>query len=242
MSKDQKQFKKLYRKDACSSCPKREPCALMDGICDLITPCQVCEIRDICTSLCDQMKAYLARGNRKPVSTVSFDVNENLYSHKAYLDTLEENIRHQIKTMEDIPWQAISERDRAIVMDHFVHDRTYQDIAEKYKLSLSHVHSIIHGKGRKGRGALAILDEYCRFRELLRDFGQYVPKRERELLTLFYQKCIMVDRIARLKGKSISTIYRNLHRARRMLQRFENAQPLDEFGQGETDEKSGSSS
>ena len=171
---NEKKYKEDFRKDVCFQCPKRMPCALYNSICELVTPCVVCEIKDTCTSLCDQMEAYIQRGNVRehaiPFSRVRVPMlvtdgaggardGDNLLSYlteQHIKNKADKGTRGAIFSAKHIPWGAISEKAENFIIEHFINNKTYEEIADKYKVQRSVVYHTIHG-GPKRKGALHTL-------------------------------------------------------------------------------------
>lgn len=217
------EFKEKNRQDMCSGCYKRLPCAKMESICELVTPCSACEIRTSCTSLCSQMKAYLNRGRQKSMEFTLFNESiqtEEFYSFLQYLADQPANIAVADIPFRasDLPWQAIPEQHAQMVKDHFLNGETYQEIAEKNNLSYSTVYVIIQGKGDK-RGALEILYEFTKYRILHRKFGKYLPKEPRETLRQYYWECRSPKEMQKI-GESDREVYRRIEKARKLLEKY----------------------
>jgi len=172
---DEVEFKAKYRQNVCAGCPKRLPCAEAESICELVTPCAVCEIRDICTSLCDQMKGYLNRGRKKEPQTISMDGDklEGFYSYKASQQRNQPTIIRDKYSMTDVPWEILSGRDQVIVQKHFIEDVSYEALAEEFKLAPKTVYGIIYGSNRS-KGALEKLREFGEYRRLLKKYGKHL--------------------------------------------------------------------
>lgn len=216
-------FKSKYKKNVCLDCPKRIPCASADSICDLISPCQVCEIKDICTSLCDQMGGYLNRGKTKTVKTVSIENErlESLYSFKVAQRKQEKTIVREKFSFIDIPWDVISKRDKEIVQKHFIEDKSYEDIAKEFNLgSQATVYEIIHGTGDKhSRGALRKLQEFAEYRRLLRKYGRFLSTSVYNTLTSYYTNCFSIEE-TRIADESYKQAYNRFLKAKKLIDKF----------------------
>ena len=222
---NENEFKSKFRLDVCSGCPKRVPCALADSICELVTPCSVCEIRDTCTSLCNQMKAYLSRGNKKSVDTTQFDPNEqteDFYSFQHLKNQQEVTIERDKFSFTDIPWDAISERDANIVKKHFVEDKNYNEIAKELNISAVAVYHVVRG-GPNRKGVLAKLKEFATQRRLLKKYGPYLSTSVYNTLKDYYIHCKSLRDLKKL-DETAKEVYYRLKKAQTLLQKFEEAE------------------
>lgn len=211
----EKEFKKLYRKDECSKCPKRIPCGIMDGICPLVTPCVVCEIKDTCTSLCDQMSAYLNRGVRGNPEMVTFD--EELTALYDLKTEDEEAINRERLTYDDIPWEILSSRDKQILIDHFYFNKGYEQISKDYSISVARAHHIIHGSSTNAsKGGIDKIKEHFEYQQLYNKYEKLIPKQMKEILHLYYVKNESMEVIAQ-KNSSIWNTYKILEKGRKFL-------------------------
>jgi hypothetical protein len=227
-------FKKQFRLDVCSGCPKRIPCGTMDSICELVTPCSVCEIRDTCTSECSQMKAYLSRvnqGRAGEILTSNINSLENFFSFKnnefTNTSTIERSKRY---TINDIPWGAISERDKTLIVDYFVNGKTLSLLSREHNLTPGRISQLLFGsKGshknkkttmRPKQGALKILREYIRYRDLYTRFSHLLFPSQRKVINSYYFKYKTVKEIANDTNNLPISIYKKLALARKRLKKF----------------------
>lgn len=210
---DIKKFKKLYRPDVCSGCPKRIPCANLNSICELVTPCSVCEIRDTCTSLCPQMEAYLQRGVRGQPSTVPLSPNVDF-------STKEENIRKQKMDIDNIPWEALPKKSRNIVIDHFKNGMTYSEIAKKYNISKGRAYKIVHGYSGKRQGSVDILRKYKTYQDLYNTFGHLIPKQFAEILKEYFIEYKTLKQISQEKQELKRTVELRFKKAKQLIDKF----------------------
>lgn len=210
---DIKEFKRLYKKDVCSTCPKRIPCGTLDSICELVTPCQVCEIRDECKSLCPQMSAYLNRGVKGQPSTVPFSNNIDFSIE-------EESIRKQKLTLDDVPWEAIPEKAREVVIDHFKNGLTYSQVAKKHGISKGRAYKIVHGYGGRRQGAIDILKKYKTYQVLYKRFGHLIPKNHAEILKEYFIDYKTLKQISEEKGEAKNTTQTRFRKAKKLIDKF----------------------
>jgi len=211
--KEIRAFKARKRSDVCSSCPKRLPCFHVDSICDLVTPCIACEIRNQCTSLCLQMKSYLTRGKSTSPQTTQY--------HDIFDYSEEEGSTSSRKKpkLSDLPWQAIPKRNREIILDHFHKSMSYKDIAAKYKISKGRAYHIVHGYGKR-KGALDILQSYKKYQDLYKAYGHYIPKLYSETLKQYYMEYKSVEQISKKKGETKHAVWYRLRKARELIGKF----------------------
>lgn len=217
---NEKEFKEKNRKDVCSPCPKRVPCGLKDAICRLVTPCDLCSIKDTCTSLCDQMEAYLTRANKKSMSTTSFNKSprtEDFFSYIDYKNRKGEKVFLRLNPLIkfDIPWGALSEEHQEIVKAHFIQRKSYQEVAEEFNLAPSTIYEIIRGN-ENSRGALGKLEEYSRYRVLIEMFRENLTEEEKLVVEEYYFKFKPLKNIL-INGKTQRTVYRVLNKAKDKL-------------------------
>jgi len=220
---NEKEFKEKHRQDACSTCHKRQPCARMESICSLITPCSECEIRTSCTSLCFQMKAYLNRGRQKSLEFPIYSKSVQTEEFYAFLKYLEEQpagigIADIPFRADDLPWKALSDRDAEIVKDHYLRGLTYENIAEKNDLSIRRIYVIIHGEEGR-RGALEILYEFTKYRILHRKFGKYLPEDLNKTLRQYYWECLSPKQMRKV-GEGEREVYRRIEKSRKTLEKY----------------------
>lgn len=210
---DIKEFQKLHRKDVCSGCPKRLPCAAVNSICELITPCQICEMREKCYSLCPQMEAYLQRGVKGLPNTISFNENIRVLPKQ-------ESVREQKMYSTDIPWPAIPERDREIITDHFKESMTYSEVAKKHGISKGRAYKIIHGYGGKRQGAIAILRKYKEYQGLYKKYGKYIPQVYAEILKEYFVEYKTLRRISQTKQETKRATEIRFKKAKQLIDKF----------------------
>jgi predicted DNA-binding protein YlxM (UPF0122 family) len=122
-------------------------------------------------------------------------------------------------TAEDIPWKAISERDRKVVEAHFRDDKSYEEIMKELGLSsTSSVHEIIHGRKGSRVGALKTLQEYAKFQALLKAKGDSLPRPLRQTMTLYYKNYLSIQEIADKKGHTSQWISMQLKNGKKILE------------------------
>lgn len=213
-AKEIQDFKNIKRVDVCSSCPKRLPCSHADSICDLVTPCMVCEIKDQCTSLCRQMQSYLGRSHSTSPKTVKY---HDIYDYSPPKE--ETHTRKQKLHLKDIPWGAIPQRNKDIILDHFQNGKSYKEIAKKYGISKGRAYHIVHGYGKR-KGALDILRHYKEYRDLYKAFGQYIPKLYSETLQEYYMEYQSIEQMAKKRGIIKHAVWYRLRKARELIGKF----------------------
>jgi len=219
----EKDFKNKFRKAVCGYCPKRQPCALTDGICGLVTPCAVCGIKSDCTYLCKQMESYLSRQQPREPYTISFDRNEQTedwVSFLVYKDKLA-NTRTALLNFKRIPWNILSEREYDVIKEHYINGKSYDVLTKELGLSASSIHRILHGRGQQ-KGALKKLQEYGFYRFLLKKFSKFLSNKDRHILELYYKRGLTVTRLQR-KRETKEATYKRLQRARKTLWRIAKA-------------------
>jgi predicted DNA-binding protein YlxM (UPF0122 family) len=217
---DEKEYKDKFRKAICAHCPKRQPCALTDGICQLVTPCTVCSIKDTCTYLCEQMESYLNRQNIRDPYTISFDRDEHtqdLISFLIYKDSMA-NTRKGLLNFKKIPWNVLTEREFQVINEHYINGKSYEVLTKELGLSTSSIHSILHGKGKR-RGALKKLQEYSFYRFLLKRFSKFLNHKDKRILELYYRRGRTVSSLKR-RYETKEATYKRLQRARKTLWRI----------------------
>jgi hypothetical protein len=231
---DEVSFKKQNRADMCSRCPKRIPCGTFESICDLVVPCAVCEIRTICTSICSQMKAYLSRGNKGTIGReITYNIGDidDFFSYKNFEHIQEGTIEQKVKvTANDIPWQAISARDRTLVEDYFKRSKTLFKLSKEHNLTVGRVSQLLFGSKGSSRdkkkkmtptwGAIRVLKSYIKYRNLYNRFGQKLYPSQRKVIYLYYFKFKSVKEISNDFNTIPVTIYKRLTIARKKLNKF----------------------
>lgn len=209
----EKEFKSKNKGDKCSHCSLRIPCALSDSICDLITPCSICQIRDTCSSLCLEMRGYLNRGLKRQPDTLP--LTDAVQSAIMILEPKGE-FKFSVK---DIPWNCISSRDRLIIEEHFLQGRSIREISQKLNLHPDTVYKKIKGN-RKRKGILQRLKEFAFYNNLIKSFGSYLPSQFGDILNEYYIKCNKLQTIAINKGQSIGKTHALLVQARKLINKF----------------------
>lgn len=226
---NQKTFKENNRQDICTKCPKRIPCAFFESICELVTPCAVCEIKETCNSICDQMTAYIQRGNSQE-KAIPFSRLKLPYKHENQGDdrlwdylttqynqnTNDPTIRGPLYRGHHIPWKAISDQQANIIVDHFIHGKTYEEIAKKYKLIPRNVYSAVHGGDNK-KGALETLKTYAVNQRRLRLNRHLLPPQIRKVMYLYYFKYRNISQIAEIMHISKTQVSVAIKNGRKLL-------------------------
>lgn len=218
---NEKVFKIQYRQDVCTHCPKRQPCADADGICELVTPCAVCEIRDSCTKLCPQMRAYIERGNKKTLPTVPFSLSpkmEDIFSYQHMQNEACVTIERDKLTMNDIPWGAISERDKMIIKEHFLFGKSYEEISKEQNIPAATIFTAIQGD-KKRDGALEKLREFAEYQRLLKKFGRFLSTIYRDILVQYYCNFKTIEEIKKI-DENVSSAYYRLKKAKKLIMKF----------------------
>lgn len=220
---NEQSFKKKNRKDECSGCPKKVACALADSICHLVTPCSVCEIRDNCTVLCNQMNSYLSRGSQRVATSTSFNLSprtEDIYSYVSEENKKPSSIHYADIEFRaaDLPWEILSERDSSIVKDHFLLGKSYETIAKEQGLTVNRVYRIVHGEKNR-QGALKKLKEYSLYRTLYEKFGKFISRSHKEILV---QKYFLFKSSKEMKkvDETDRQMYYRINKAKNVLLKF----------------------
>lgn len=221
---NQASFKDKNRKNVCTTCPKRLACYELNSVCELVTPCDACEIRNTCTSLCEQMNAYLQRGS-KPEFKISQVPEEDL---PFLLPVVDDSPKKPTKT---ILWEILDERDRYLLTEHFINGRSQEDIANELGVTKQRVSSIIYGNQTKN-GLLHKLRVFHRVRELLLKHIDSLPEKYKTVLVERYIKLKKPAELVRV-DRPLPMVYRWLQRGRKMLQKLEK----ESRGQNSTNSK-----
>lgn len=219
---DEKKFKKDNRPDVCSRCPKKHPCALAESICELVTPCGVCEIRETCTSLCIQMKTYLSRGSKGSPDQLSFDASEHTQNHYSLvvLNSQDEKIIERDSfSIKDVEWNILSTRDQEILQKLFIEDMTYEEIGNELNLPVQNVYVFVHGD-KNHIGALTKLKEFAITKKAFKRYGKYIPDKHQEVLKALYIENKKAKDIKKL-DETIQNTYYRINKAKELLRKFE---------------------
>lgn len=229
----EKDFKKQFRKDVCSGCPKKIPCGTMDSICGLVTLCPVCEIKDTCTRECSQVKAYLSRANqgRTKEDVKNIGSMEDFYSFKNFCfnneDIIEPSKRY---TANDIPWGAITHREKELIIDYFLNRKTLSELSKQHNLTQGRISQLLFGAKGANKfsdrkmtprwGALKTLREYIKYRDLYTKYGHNLLPTHKKIIILYFFNYKTIKEIAKETNTLVITAYKRLSQAKKMLKKY----------------------
>jgi len=215
----QESFKSKNRRNVCSGCTKRLACSALDSICELVTPCDVCEIRDKCTSMCDQMDAYLQRGNKR-----EFRVEQVTEGDKALLLPVVTE-QPSVPSQKTVLWDILNDSDKHLLTEHFIKGRSQEDIAKELGVTRQRISSRLYGNATKF-GILHKLKTFHKFRELTLRFYGVLPQKYKDLLFARYVNLKEPKQLIGY-GMPLMMVYRRLTRGRALLLKLEKTHGQD---------------
>jgi len=91
------------------------------------TNCDICPIKPICTSVCNQVTDFIDR-KKSAESTVYIDE----YLEKVNRKKVKDSSAKLKFTISDLPWDCLNEREQLVVKEYYIEQRDYRYVAEKF--------------------------------------------------------------------------------------------------------------